>query len=82
MEIVISGVDEKRIKLIETMAKELGLSIKRKLKESEQLSDKERAEELFQLMEEMAEQNLFNKIKDPVAWQREQRKDRILPGRD
>jgi hypothetical protein len=26
--------------------------------------------------------NIFNDIKDPVAWQREIRKDRALPGRE
>lgn len=33
-------------------------------------------------LERLAEANAFADIKDPVAWQREVRKDRPLPGRD
>jgi len=82
MEIVISGTDKKRMKLIEEMAKELGLSITRKSNNYKEIAEEKRSEELYQLMEEMANQNLFNSIKDPIAWQREQRKDRTLPGRE
>ncbi len=37
---------------------------------------------LAQLMEEASKKNLFSHINDPVAWQREIRKDRHLPGRE
>ena len=33
-------------------------------------------------LEQLAASNAFADIKDPVAWQREIRKDRPLPGRD
>jgi hypothetical protein len=33
-------------------------------------------------LERLATANAFAHIKDPVAWQREVRKDRSLPGRD
>jgi hypothetical protein len=33
-------------------------------------------------LERLAASNAFADIKDPVAWQREVRKDRPLPGRD
>ncbi len=33
-------------------------------------------------LERLAAANTFAHIKDPVAWQREVRKDRPLPGRD
>lgn len=37
---------------------------------------------LAQLMSEASAKKLFSDIKDPVAWQREIRKDRPLPGRE
>ena len=37
---------------------------------------------LAQLMEEMSKKNLFSDIKDPLAWQRDIRKDRSLPRRE
>lgn len=37
---------------------------------------------LARLMKEASSQNLLSHIKDPVAWQREIRKDRPLPGRE
>lgn len=82
MEIVISGKDKKRMKLIEEMAKELGLTITRTSNGSEEMSDKERSEALYQLMEEMANSGGIESIQDPVKWQREIRKDRPLYGRE
>ena len=38
--------------------------------------------EVARLFEELSKSNPFADIKDPVAWQREQRKDRPLPGRE
>lgn len=37
---------------------------------------------LAKLMAEASQKNLFSGIKDPVAWQREIRQDRPLPGRE
>ena len=37
---------------------------------------------VFELMQELADMGAFAEIDDPVAWQREIRKDRPLPGRD
>ena len=39
-------------------------------------------EELARLLGMLAEKGTFDHIEDPVAWQREIRKDRPLPGRD
>ena len=39
-------------------------------------------EELARLLGMLAEKGTFDHIEDPVAWQRETRKDRPLPGRD
>ena len=39
-------------------------------------------EELARLLGALADKGTFSDIEDPVAWQREQRKDRQLPGRE
>lgn len=44
--------------------------------------DKENGEKLAELFEKLAKSGTFADIDDPVAWQREIRKDRPLPGRD
>lgn len=85
MEITISGKDKNRLKLIEKLAEELGLSIKKSTvnkTEKDESIQKERSEKLYQLMEEMASSGAFQSIKDPVAWQREIREDKPLYGRD
>ena len=37
---------------------------------------------VFELFQELADMDAFSEIEDPVAWQREIRKDRPLPFRD
>ena len=37
---------------------------------------------MVELFQALADSGAFADIEDPVAWQREQRKDRPLPGRD
>lgn len=85
MEITISGENKKHLKLVEELAKELGLSVSdsQSKQESEERTPEqiERSERLYQLMEEMAKAGAFSSIKNPVTWQREQRKDRPLPDR-
>ncbi len=39
-------------------------------------------QKMAEIMEEISRGNPYSGIKDPVAWQREIRKDRKLPGRD
>ncbi len=85
MEITISGNNRNRLKLIEKLAEELGLSIKKcttKKTEINEENQAERSEKLYQLMEEMAASGGIKSIKDPVAWQREIRKDKKLYGRE
>ncbi|AFY60248.1 hypothetical protein [Synechococcus sp. PCC 6312] len=48
---------------------------------NQSLSQQERQECLAKALEEAAALNPFAEITDPVAWQREQRQDRPLPGR-
>lgn len=43
---------------------------------------KQDREQIQKLLKELQELKPFKDIKDPVAWQREIRKDRPLPGRD
>lgn len=85
MEITISGKDKKRLLLIEKLAMELGLSIKKSRSQKTEINEEspeEHAEELYHLMEEMAASGAFQSIKDPIAWQREIREDKPLYGRE
>ena len=82
MEITISGKDKNLLKQVEAFAKRLGLNINKPL-EKEAAEKKPNGEELYKLMKEAASRgDLFKSIPDPVAWQREQRKDRVLYGRE
>lgn len=87
MEITVSGKNKKLIKLVEKLAKELGLSTKRtslddNIQEDSEISEEERSQGLYELMEEMAQSGAFQSIKDPGAWQREIREDKPLYGRE
>jgi hypothetical protein len=42
----------------------------------------ERGRRMAEILQKLAARNPFAEIKDPVAWQREIRKDRPLPGRE
>jgi hypothetical protein len=50
--------------------------------EADLLSPEERRRRMVEALEELAALGGFESIPDPVAWQREMRKDRPLPGRD
>lgn len=82
MQITISGKDKKLLQQVEDYAKRLGLTIHNRLKK-EKTTKETNAAELYQLMEEAASRgDLFKSIPDPVAWQKEQRKDKLLPNRE
>lgn len=82
MQITISGKDKKLLKQVEALAKRLGLDIEKPLNQKTK-QEKLRREELFKLMKEAsAKGDLFQSIPDPVEWQREQRRDRVLYGRE
>lgn len=83
MEITISGNDKKLLQQVEALAKRLGLQTKGSIeKEKLEKEEENKSEKLYLLMQEAAAAgDLFQSIKDPVAWQREQRKDRVLYGR-
>lgn len=87
MEITISGNNLKHLQLIRKLAEELGLKIKTSSSNVEENdiiygTEKTNSEKLYQLMQEMAESGGLESIKDPVEWQREIRKDKILYGRE
>lgn len=83
MEIAVSGRNKRLVKLVENLAKELGLSTKRiDIGENQKMSQEERSEKLYQLMEEMAASGGIESIKDPIAWQNEVREDKKLYGRE
>lgn len=46
---------------------------------SEEIS---RGPQMATILEQLAETGVFSEITDPVSWQREIRKDRVLPGRE
>jgi hypothetical protein len=48
----------------------------------ENLGDAERGRRMAAALQALAEGGAFSEIPDPVAWQREMRRDRSLPGRD
>jgi hypothetical protein len=45
-------------------------------------SEEQRRQKLGECLEQLAKHSPFTDIEDPVAWQREIRKDRALPGRE
>lgn len=46
------------------------------------LSAEFRRQRIVEILEKIAENNVFAEISDPVEWQRDLRQDRPLPGRD
>lgn len=81
MEITISGKNMERLRLVQELAEELGLSIASSL-EQQKSSNRDNGEELYKLMKEKATAGGIKSIKDPVKWQKEQRKDKPLYGRE
>lgn len=81
MEVIISGTNREHLELIKKMAKELGLNIQDRKRGEYKDEKPERRKKAFEAMEELIELDPFKDIKDPVAWQREVRKDRNI-GRD
>ncbi len=59
------------------------LNIKRKIRQSEtKKAEEERVAAIKSALRSLQKSGAFSDIKDPVAWQREIRKDRPLPGRE
>lgn len=49
---------------------------------NEGLSSAARGEKMAEALAKLAKVNAFSDIKDPVQWQRDIRRDRVLPGRE
>ncbi|MGX1023104.1 hypothetical protein [Psychroflexus sp. MBR-150] len=73
MQITISGKDKKRLQQVEDLAKSLGLTISKK-----QLLKEKKKEAAIEALKELRKMGTFKDIKDPIAWQKEQRKDRNI----
>ncbi|WP_373055843.1 hypothetical protein [Zunongwangia sp. H14] len=76
MQITISGEDKERLKQVEALAKQLGLKVSKK-----QVLQDIKKKKAMEALQGLAKMGAFKDIDDPVAWQREQRKDRNI-GRD
>ena len=84
----MSAISQQILEDVESLPKKFQIEtldfvqfLKSKIKKSEQ-TEEPNGTKLAKLMSEASEKNLFSDIKDPVAWQREIRKDRPLPGRE
>jgi len=53
-----------------------------KVKQNRETKPKANGQAIVEILERMAARNSLSHIKDPVAWQREIRKGRPLPGRE
>lgn len=73
MEITISGEDKKLLKQIEELAKGLGLKIFKKPKDSKVNKDNKI---VIEALLQLSKMSAFKEIEDPVAWQKQIRKDR------
>lgn len=58
------------------------LNSRRKIKAKSAKTEEERQAAITKALRTLQESRTFAHITDPVAWQREQRKDRPLPGRE
>jgi len=76
MEITISGKDKERLQQVENLAESLGLKISKK-----QLLQAKKKKKALDALESLKKMGAFSDIKDSVAWQKEQRKERNI-GRD
>lgn len=82
MELTITGEDKKQLKNLEDLERKMGLRVSRKKHTPSTVGDIKNQKSLHDLMSEIAASKAFKSIEDPVAWQREQRKDRPLQGRE
>ncbi len=75
MEIIISGEDKKLLKQVEELAKSLGLIISKNTTNRNAIENNKIALEALQ---KLSESGAFKDIEDPVAWQKQVRKDRKI----
>lgn len=89
MKLILESQNPKLLALLEELARQLGVRINdaadnsqrdKKLMEKNK-GAKSNSKEAVKALKKLAALGTFNQIKDPVAWQRELRKDRPLLGR-
>lgn len=82
MQLTITGNSKAKLEQIETLAKKLGLEVIWKKDIRATKNTEKPSQRLYDLMSAKARSGGIQSIKDPVTWQREQRKDKPLPGRE
>lgn len=78
MVLIISGKDRKHLKQVEDLAKKLGLKISLKKGKVRKTQEEKRQKKALEAMASLVKIDAFKGIEDPVAWQKEQRKDRDI----
>ena len=78
--LTITSDNEEALNQVKALAESLNMPVQEH--ESEQKLQSDSKEKLRKLFAEARKLNIGKQIPDPVAWQREQRKDRKLPYRD
>ena len=58
------------------------LFLRQRLQSAPAMTDAERGQRIKAAFQTLAKLNTFGDIEDPVAWQKQIRQDRPLPGRD
>jgi len=77
--ITLKVKNDNDISLLISLAEKLGISV---IVKQEKKSVRTDNTELFSMLQNFSKKNrLFEGIKNPVQWQKQQRKDKELPGR-
>lgn len=78
MELIISGINKKKLDQVEMLAIKLGLSVTKIQKKKKAKN----SQNLLKLMRDKASTGGITSIKDPVEWQKTLREDKPLYGRE
>jgi hypothetical protein len=78
MELIISGINRKKLDQVEMLALNLGLSVTKIQKKKKAKN----SQNLLKLMRDKASTGGITSIKDPVEWQKTLREDKPLYGRE
>jgi len=78
MELIISGINRKKLDQVEMLAIKLGLSVTKFQKKKKAKN----SPNLLKLMRDKASTGGITSIKDPVEWQKTLREDKPLYGRE
>jgi hypothetical protein len=78
MELIISGINRKKLDQVEMLAIKLGLSVTKIQKKKKAKN----SQNLLKLMRDKASTGVITSTKDPVEWQKTLREDKPLYGRE